>query len=62
MRTGVELRTLESMREHLQNFKEAGGDPKNAKHFFNVIDEIHFNISLDQVPKVLKTYCYVYLL
>ena len=46
------MRTLEKLKEHLASFKEAGEDPKDAKHCYNVIDEIHFNISLDQVQKV----------
>ena len=42
-------RTLESLRKDLQAFIAAGNDIKNAKDFNNVIDEVIFNVELDQV-------------
>ena len=44
------LRTLETLSEHLHSFQTRyEGNLKNAKHAFNVISRIFFNIPLEQV-------------
>ena len=48
------LRTLETLDENLKKFLESGGDLKNAKHFFNVIEPRLVNVPLDQVSRLLK--------
>ena len=49
IRQTTELRTLESLGQQLQKYKENGNNPKNAKNCFNVIDDVHFDIPLEQV-------------
>ena len=43
------LRTLETLSEHLHSQTRYEGNLKNAKHAFNVISRIFFNIPLEQV-------------
>lgn len=43
------LRTLENLHEQHQKFVDAGGDIKQAKNYFNVIQKAIFNIPIDQV-------------
>ncbi|XP_057290698.1 uncharacterized protein LOC130657379 [Hydractinia symbiolongicarpus] len=42
-------RSLATLEENLADFRESGGSPKNAKEFYNVIDNIFFDIPIDQV-------------
>ena len=49
IRQTTELRTLESLGQQLQKYKENGNNPKNTKNCFNVIDDVHFDIALEQV-------------
>ena len=49
MRKDVQLRTLSNLKQHFTDFQASGSDPNQAKNCFNVIDEIHFDIPLDQV-------------
>ena len=42
-------RTLESMQQNLMEFRATGGNPKDAKLHFNVIDDIYFDIPISQV-------------
>ena len=50
-RSHIQTRSLSNLKEHLQSFRDAGSNPKSAKNHFNVIDEVHFNIPIDQVKK-----------
>ena len=43
------LHSLETMKDDLKRFKENGSNPKHAKHFNNMIDDIYFDIPLEQV-------------
>ena len=43
------LRTLESLKTDLDRYKSLGSDPKVAKQCNNVIDDVYFDIKLDQV-------------
>ena len=55
MRGESKLRSLETMKDDLKRFKEDGSNPKHAKHFNNVIDDIYFDIPLEQVKiKLLR--------
>ena len=42
-------RSLESLKTDLDRFNSLGADPKIAKQCNNVIDDIFFDIELDQV-------------
>ena len=50
-RTIVQQRTLINLDQHYQAFMSMGGDLRHAKEkeIKNVIDDIYFNIDLDQV-------------
>ena len=41
--------TLHSLETDLATSREAGGNLKHAKQYNNVIDDVYFNISIDQV-------------
>lgn len=47
-RSCVSKRTLEAIADDLKGFREAGGNIKNAKNFNNVIDDVIFNVPIDQ--------------
>jgi len=42
-------RTLATLKTNLEDFRAAGNDIKYAKLFNNVIDDVMFNVELDQV-------------
>ena len=42
-------RTLHSLETDLAAFREAGGNLKHAKQYNSVIDDVYFNISIDQL-------------
>ncbi|XP_057313753.1 uncharacterized protein LOC130655069 isoform X2 [Hydractinia symbiolongicarpus] len=42
------VRTLETLKENLAKFRDSGGNLKNAKFNYNVIDDPLFNIPIDQ--------------
>ncbi|XP_057301562.1 uncharacterized protein LOC130656936 isoform X2 [Hydractinia symbiolongicarpus] len=48
MRGKFPVRTLETLKENLAKFRDSGGNLKNAKFNYNVIDDPLFNIPIDQ--------------
>ena len=42
-------RTLTNLQEHYASFQESGAKLKSAKDHFNVINDIFFDIPIDQV-------------
>ena len=61
IRPTAELRTLDNLKQHHTQFcNEFNHDSKSAKKCFNVIDEVQFNIPIEQVnrylPKVTRKF------
>lgn len=50
------IRTLESLKGDLDQFEASGGNIKNAKNFNNTIDNVMFNVPLDQVKGLLLSF------
>lgn len=48
-RGNYEKRTLLTLKSDYDKFQAAGGNIKDAKHFNNVIDEVMFNVPIEQV-------------
>ena len=46
-------RTLKTLANKLNTFREAGNDLKFAKFHDNVIDDVMFNVELDQVNDII---------
>lgn len=49
-------RTLTTLANKLGTFREAGNDTKFAKFHDNVIDDVMFNVELDQVNDIILVY------
>lgn len=49
-------RTLATLANKLETFREAGNDIKFAKFHDNVIDDVMFNVELDQVNDIILVY------
>ena len=49
-------RTLTTLANKLKAFREAGNDVKFAKFHDNVIDDVMFNVELDQVNDITLVY------
>ena len=49
-------RTLTTLANKLKTFREAGNDLKFAKFHDNVIDDVMFNVELDQVNVIILVF------